>query len=100
MPVYDADLRADYQSTGGFFYGVEVSSNGRTYYTEAEDLEFHKKLREAYLAIAAEEPQRCVVIDASGGRETVARLIWNIVGARLDPMTAPLAGNVGQEVGA
>ncbi|HEX3505520.1 MAG TPA: dTMP kinase [Xanthobacteraceae bacterium] len=67
---------------------------------EAEDLEFHKKLREAYLAIAAEEPQRCVVIDASAGRETVARLIWNIVGARLDPMTAPLAGNVGQEVGA
>jgi iron complex outermembrane recepter protein len=50
VPVYDADLRADYQSTGGFFYGVEVSSNGRTYYTEAEDLEFGQK---AYALLSA-----------------------------------------------
>jgi dTMP kinase len=61
---------------------------------ESENVEFHKKLREAYLAIAAEEPQRCVVVDASGGREGVARQIWNIVGSRLDPVTAPLGGNV------
>ena len=59
---------------------------------EAENVDFHQKLRDAYLAIAAEEPERCVVIDASAGRETVAREIWNIVGAKLDPVTAPLAG--------
>ena len=35
---------------------------------EAEDVEFHQKLREAYLAIAAEEPQRCVVVDASAAQ--------------------------------
>ena len=68
---------------------------------EFENVEFHKKLREAYLAIAAEEPQRCVVVDANSGRETVARQIWNIVGSRLDPVTAPLGGNVRRhEVGA
>jgi dTMP kinase len=67
---------------------------------EAEDVAFHKKLREAYLAIAAEEPERCVVVDAGAGREAVAREIWNLVGARLDPVTAPLAGNVPHEVGA
>ncbi|HUC50071.1 MAG TPA: dTMP kinase [Xanthobacteraceae bacterium] len=61
---------------------------------EAENFEFHQKLRDAYLAIAAEEPQRCAVVDASAGREAVAREIWNVVGARLDPMTAPLAANV------
>lgn len=60
---------------------------------EAENVEFHQKLRDAYLAIATEEPERCVVIDASAGREAVAREIWNIVGAKLDPMTAPLAGD-------
>ena len=32
---------------------------------EAENVEFHQKLRQAYLAIAAAEPDRCVVIDAS-----------------------------------
>ena len=41
---------------------------------EAEDVGFHQKLREAFLALAADEPQRCVVIDASaaagGGRQS------------------------------
>jgi len=59
---------------------------------EAESLEFHRKLREAYLSIAAEEPDRCVVIDAGTAKEVVAREIWNAVGARLDPMTFPVDG--------
>ena len=54
---------------------------------EAENVEFHQKLREAYLAIAAEDPDRCVVIDAGAAKEAVARNIWNAVGARLDPTT-------------
>jgi dTMP kinase len=56
---------------------------------EAENVEFHQKLREGFLAIAAEAPERCVVIDASATKEAVARKIWNTVGARLDPMTFP-----------
>jgi dTMP kinase len=67
---------------------------------EGENLDFHQKLRDAYLAIAAEEPQRCAVIDAGAGREAVAREIWNVVGARLNPVVAPLGSNVRQEVGA
>jgi dTMP kinase len=58
---------------------------------EAENLEFHQKLREAYLALAAEEPRRCVVIDASGAKEFVAKQVWNTVHARLEPATAPLS---------
>jgi dTMP kinase len=54
---------------------------------EAENLDFHQKLREAYLAIAAEDRDRCVVIDAGAAKEAVARNIWNAVGARLDPTT-------------
>jgi dTMP kinase len=57
---------------------------------EAENVEFHQKLRQAYLAIAAAEPDRCVVIDASEAKEAVARKIWNAVGARLDPLTFPV----------
>ena len=59
---------------------------------EAENLDFHQKLRQAYLAIAAAEPDRCVVIDASEPKEAVARKIWNAVGARLNPMTFPVHG--------
>jgi dTMP kinase len=57
---------------------------------EAEDIAFHEKLREAFLALAAEEPERCVVIDASRPRMEVAKEIWDTVAARLDPATAPL----------
>jgi len=57
---------------------------------EAENVEFHQKLRDAYLAIAAEEPQRCVVVDASAPKEIVARRIWSAVGGKLDPLTFPV----------
>ena len=55
---------------------------------EGESLEFHQKLREAYLALAAREPERCVVIDTSEPRVSVAMQIWTVVGQRLDPGTA------------
>ena len=52
---------------------------------EAENVEFHQKLRQAYLAIAAAEPERCVVIDAGSAKEDVARQIWEAVRSRLQP---------------
>lgn len=59
---------------------------------EAEDVQFHQKLRQAYLGLAASEPNRCVVIDASGGKQVVARRIWTVVKSGLRPaqtVTAP-----------
>jgi dTMP kinase len=52
---------------------------------EGEGAEFHEKLREAYLAIAAREPDRCVVVDASAAKEVVANAIWEVVQSRLQP---------------
>jgi dTMP kinase len=43
---------------------------------EAEDFQFHRDLREAYRQIAAEEPQRCVLIDATADPDTVASKVW------------------------
>jgi len=57
---------------------------------EAEDVEFHEKLRQAYLALAAREPRRCLVIDAGRGKEEVAKQIWTVVNERLEPGTAPI----------
>jgi len=50
---------------------------------EAEDLQFHEGLREAYRQIAAEDPQRCVLIDASAAPDAVAAQIWSIVRGHL-----------------
>lgn len=43
---------------------------------EGENIDFHRKLREGYRAIAAREPERCVVIDATEPREHVTDAIW------------------------
>ena len=43
---------------------------------EAEDVRFHQELREAYKQIAAAEPERCVLIDATPEPATVAANIW------------------------
>jgi dTMP kinase len=51
---------------------------------EGEGAEFHEKLRDAYLAIAAREPERCVVIDASASKDGVASAIWQAVQSRLE----------------
>jgi dTMP kinase len=58
---------------------------------ESQGLAFHETLRRAFLAIAAAEPQRCAVIDASKPEEEVAADIWSTVEARLDPAAAPKA---------
>jgi dTMP kinase len=56
---------------------------------EGEGAEFHEKLREAYLAIAASEPDRCIVINASESKETVANSVWRAVQSRLEPAAIP-----------
>jgi dTMP kinase len=43
---------------------------------EAEGTRFHQELREAYRQIAAAEPQRCVLIDATAEPNVVAAKIW------------------------
>lgn len=50
---------------------------------EAEDLRFHEGLREAYRQIAAEDPQRCVLVDAADDPETVAGRVWATLRDRL-----------------
>ncbi len=57
---------------------------------EAEALEFHQKLRDAYRQLSVQEPERCVLIDATAPREAVGKAIWDIVDKRFDPATAPL----------
>ena len=50
---------------------------------EAEDVKFHQDLREAYRKIAAEDPQRCVLIDATPDPDAVTAKIWAELRERL-----------------
>lgn len=49
---------------------------------EKFDIQFHEKLRQAFLDIARRAPDRCVVIDATGSEGDVANSIWESVSCR------------------
>ena len=50
--------------------------NGAPDRFEAEDIKFHQDLRDAYRQIATEDPERCVLIDATASPEAVAAQVW------------------------
>jgi dTMP kinase len=46
---------------------------------ELEDLSFHRRVRDGYLKMAAAEPNRWLVIDASLPKRNVAGIVWDRV---------------------
>ena len=50
---------------------------------EGKGAAFHQRLRDAFLAIAAEEPSRCVLIDAAQPVSAIAGQVWMQVSERL-----------------
>ena len=56
---------------------------------EKQSLAFHESLRQSFLAIAAREPDRCVIVDATQSPEDVGQAIWDAIAHRLD---LPAAG--------
>ena len=57
---------------------------------EDEGAAYHEKLRQGFLALAARETRRCVVINATLPKDQVADQIWRVVNERLEPSLAPL----------
>jgi len=45
-----------------------------------ESIEFHKRVWDAYHALACSEPQRVKVVDGSADLDTIERAVWEIVG--------------------
>lgn len=50
---------------------------------EAKGLDFHKKIRTAFLDIAKKSPDRCVVVDASTTIKDIETQVWQIVRDRI-----------------
>ena len=46
---------------------------------EQEDITFHQRVREGYLKLAADEPERWLVIDASQSKARIRQIIWQRV---------------------
>lgn len=46
---------------------------------EQEDIAFHRRVREGYLKMAAGDPERWLVVDASQSKEKIKEIIWNRV---------------------
>ena len=46
---------------------------------EQEDIAFHQRVREGYLKLAANDPQRWLVVDATQSKEEIEEIIWQRV---------------------
>jgi len=86
----DLTIVLDVPAELGLERAARRRGNGAGDRFEAEALDFHKKLREAYLELAGREPDRCAVIDATPAPDTVSDAVWAVVNARVHPAEAPL----------
>ena len=50
---------------------------------EQEDIAFHQKVREGYVKLATNDPQRWLVVDASQSKTKIAQIIWQRVSQML-----------------
>lgn len=51
---------------------------------EKEGVEFQKRIAKGFVEIAQDNPTRCVVIDADGSIDDVAKRVWDVVSKRLE----------------
>lgn len=58
---------------------------------ELEDLSFHRRVRVGYLKMAATDPDRWLVIDASLPKKEISEIVWERV-SQLLPPPSPLRG--------
>jgi len=54
---------------------------------EQENIAFHQRVREGYLGMAASEPERWLVVDATQSKDKIAEIIWQKVSQLLSRKT-------------
>ncbi|PKQ17140.1 MAG: dTMP kinase [Actinobacteria bacterium HGW-Actinobacteria-7] len=81
--VPDRTLVFDIDSMVGVERAVGTGDADRL---EAEDAAFHERVRSGFLAIAAAEPRRVRVVDASGTADEVEQRVWAMVADLVGPL--------------
>lgn len=79
--VPDLTLLFDLDPTTGL--GRRARAAGETNRIDREPPEFHARVRDRYLELAAAEPSRFVVLDAAGDPERLEAQVWGAVEMRL-----------------
>lgn len=78
--VPDLTLLLDLAPERGFERtGRRVETRGEYDRFELEKLDFHRRVRQAFLSLAAQEPERVKVIDADRDPEAIRKDIWSLV---------------------
>lgn len=65
---------------------LEEGTPGAVDRFEKEDLDWHGRLRDAFLEIARANPERCVVIDADRSEDSLEDEIWGVVSSRFSEL--------------
>lgn len=81
----DITFMLDIPAEEGLARAAERRSGNAPDRFENQELMLHERVRRAFLDIAEEEPDRCVVIDASQPEAMVAEDVWEVVLQRLSP---------------
>jgi dTMP kinase len=55
---------------------------------EKEELDWHRRLRNGFLAIAKANPDRCVILSAEQSEDALEEAIWNLVSRRFPELGA------------
>jgi len=55
---------------------------------EKEDIEWHRRLRQAFLDIAAANAERCVVLPANQSEDSLEQEIWDTLQRRFPELAA------------
>ena len=85
----DLTIILDIDPQVGLARSLRATSAAATSAAQTEDrfeqlgISFHARIREGFLTIAAEDPDRCVVVDAAQDVDKVAETVWAIVEQRL-----------------
>ncbi|HEV7718429.1 MAG TPA: dTMP kinase [Arsenicitalea sp.] len=83
--VLDMDPHAAFERVAQ--RAIEEGMPGSVDRFEKEDLDWHRRLREAFLAIAASNPERCVVIPAAQTEDALEQEIWDLIVRRFPEVT-------------
>jgi dTMP kinase len=81
----DVTFILDIPAEEGLARAQERAEGGEPDRFEGQELILHERVRRAFLDIAEEEPERCIVIDASQPEAMVAEDVWEAVLQRLNP---------------
>jgi dTMP kinase len=81
----DITFVLDIPAEEGLQRAAERRGGGTPDRFESQELMLHERVRRAFLDIAEEEPDRCIVIDASQPEAMVAEDVWEVVLQCLSP---------------